>query len=231
MAAPRHGIVTRTARMTSDVELFERWSAGDEVAGEELFRRYFNAIARFFRNKATDDWPELVQKTFLKCVEARASFRGDGSFRSFLFGIAYHQLLNSYRERGNERLDFTERSAHDLDPTASACVAKREEERRLLAALRRIPVEYQVVLELHYWEEMSASACAEVLAVPLGTVKTRLRRARELLERELVVHAEGAALETSSSRIDDWAVSLRRQLRAGPDDAADHAVGNERQQR
>jgi RNA polymerase sigma factor (sigma-70 family) len=231
MAAPRHGIVTRTARMTSDVELFERWSAGDEVAGEELFRRYFNAIARFFRNKATDDWPELVQKTFLKCVEARASFRGDGSFRSFLFGIAYHQLLNSYRERGNERLDFTERSAHDLDPTASACVAKREEERRLLAALRRIPVEYQVVLELHYWEEMSASACAEVLAVPLGTIKTRLRRARELLERELVVHAEGAALETGSSRIDDWAVSLRRQLRAGPDDAADHAVGNERQQR
>jgi len=202
-------------RMTSDAELFERWCAGDEPAGEELFRRYFDAIARFFRNKATDDWPELVQKTFLACIEARASFRGDGSFRSFLFGIAYRQLLRGYRDRGNERLDLTERSAHDLDPTASACVAKREEERLLLAALRRIPVEYQVVLELHYWEEMSAAACAEVLELPVGTVKTRLRRARELLERELAQLAQGPGLEATVSRLDEWAAGLRQQLSTG----------------
>jgi len=201
--------------MTSDAELFERWSAGDEAAGEELFRRYFDAIARFFRNKATDDWPELVQKTFLVCIEARASFRGDGSFRSFLFGIAYHQLLRSYRDRGNERIDLTERSAHDLDPTASACMAKREEERLLLAALRRIPVEYQVVLELHYWEEMSAAACAEVLALPVGTVKSRIRRARELLDRELAKLAVGPVLQSTMSRLDEWAAALRQQLPTG----------------
>lgn len=201
--------------MKSDAELFERWSAGDEVAGEELFRRYFDAIARFFRNKATDDWPELVQKTFLTCVEARASFRGDGSFRSFLFGIAYHQLLRSYRDRGNERLDFTERSAHDLEPTASACVAKHEEERLLLAALRRIPVELQVVLELHYWEEMSVTACAEVLDLPVGTVKTRLRRARARLDVELRQLASGPVLEATVSRLDEWAAGLRKQLPTG----------------
>jgi RNA polymerase sigma factor (sigma-70 family) len=201
--------------MMSDAELFERWSAGDEVAGEELFRRYFDAIARFFRNKATDDWPELVQKTFLACVEARASFRGDGSFRSFLFSIAYHQLLRGYRDRGNERLDFTERSAHDLDPTASACVAKREEERLLLAALRRIPVDYQVVLELHYWEEMSLTMCAEVLGEPVGTVKSRLRRARARLDVELQQLAEGPVLEATMSRLDEWAAGLRKQLPTG----------------
>jgi RNA polymerase sigma factor (sigma-70 family) len=201
--------------VTSDAELFEQWSAGDEAAGEELFRRYFDAIARFFRNKATDDWPELVQKTFLTCVEARASFRGDGSFRSFLFGIAYRQLLRCYRDRGNDRIDLTERSVHDLDPTASACVAKREEERLLLAALRRIPLEYQVVLELHYWEEMPATACAEVLELPVGTVKTRLRRARELLDRELAKLAEGPVLESTTSRLDEWAAGLRRQLPTG----------------
>jgi RNA polymerase sigma factor (sigma-70 family) len=201
--------------VTSDAELFERWSAGEEAAGEELFRRYFDAIARFFRNKATDDWPELVQKTFLTCVEARASFRGDGSFRSFLFGIAYRQLLRCYRDRGNDRIDLTERSVHDLDPTASACVAKREEERLLLAALRRIPLEYQVVLELHYWEEMPATACAEVLELPVGTVKTRLRRARELLDRELATLSEGPVLESTTSRLDEWAAGLRRQLPTG----------------
>lgn len=201
--------------MKSDAELFERWSAGDEVAGEELFRRYFDAIARFFRNKATDDWPELVQKTFLACVEARASFRGDGSFRSFLFGIAYHQLLRSYRDRGNERLDFTERSAHDIEPTASACVAKHEEERLLLAALRRLPVDCQVVLELHYWEEMPVTACAEVLDLPVGTVKTRLRRARARLDVELRQLAEGPVLDATVSRLDEWAAGLRKQLPTG----------------
>lgn len=201
--------------MTSDTELFERWSGGDEAAGGELFGRYFDAVARFFRNKATDDWPELVQKTFLACVEARASFRGDGSFRSFLFGIAYRQLLRCYRDRGYDRLEFTERSAHDLDPTASACMARREEERLLLAALRRIPVEYQVVLELHYWEEMSATACAEVLGLPVGTVKTRLRRARELLDGELAKLAEGPVLASTTSRLDEWAAGLRQQLPTG----------------
>lgn len=139
-------------RVADDSELFERWSAGDDAAGQLLFRRHFGAIARFFRNKATDDWQELVQRTFLACVEARSSFRREGSFRSFLFGVAYRQLLRHYEGRGQGRVDATERSAHDLDPTASACVAKHEEERRLLAALRRIPVEYQAILELHYWE-------------------------------------------------------------------------------
>ena len=201
--------------MTSDAELFERWSAGDESAGEELFRRYFDAIARFFRNEITDDWPELVQKTFLACLEARASFRGDGGFRSYLFAIAYRQLLRNYRDRGNERIDLTERSAHGLEPTASACVAKREEERLLLAARRRIPVEYQVVLELHYWEEMPATACAEVLELPVGAVKSRLRRARQLLDIELAKLAQGPLLESTTNRIDDWAAELRRQLPTG----------------
>jgi RNA polymerase sigma factor (sigma-70 family) len=203
--------------VASDAELFQRWSAGEEAAGQELFRRYFEALARFFRNKATDDWPELVQKTFLACVEARASFRGDGSFRSFLFGIAYRQLLRCYRDRGNERLDFTERSAYDLDPTASACAAKHEEERLLLSALRRIPLEYQVVLELHYWEEMSVTAAAEVLGLPVGTVKSRLRRARELLEGELAALSRGPVLDSTLSRLDEWAAGLRRQLPTKPD--------------
>ena len=198
--------------MTGDAELFGRWSAGDEAAGEELFRRHFEAIARFFRNKANDDWPELVQRTFLTCVEARASFRGGGSFRAFLFGIAHHQLLRWLRDRGYDRIDLTERSAHDLDPTASACVAKREEERLLLAALRRIPLELQVILELHYWEEMSSSECAEVLGLPVGTVKSRLRRARALLDGELAKLAAGPMLASTASRLDEWAAGLREQL-------------------
>jgi RNA polymerase sigma factor (sigma-70 family) len=202
-------------RLADDAELFERWSTGDGAAGQVLFRRHFEALARFFRNKATDDWQELVQRTFLACVEARSSFRREGSFRSFLFGIAYRQLLRYYERRGNDRVDATERSAHDLDPTASACVAQREEERRLLAALRRIPIEYQAILELHYWEELTVELCAEALELPLGTAKTRLRRARELLERELAALDQGPAITGTATRLEEWAASLRKQLVTG----------------
>lgn len=94
-------------------------------------------------------------------------------------------------------------------------MAKREEERLLLAALRRIPVDCQVVLELHYWEEMSLTMCAEVLDVPVGTVKSRLRRARARLDVELRQLAEGPVLEATVSRLDEWAAGLRKQLPTG----------------
>lgn len=56
----------------------------------------------------------------------------------------------------------------------------------IVDALRRIPVELQIALELHYWEGLSASEFADVLDIPLGTVKTRLRRAKQRLRAELV---------------------------------------------
>jgi RNA polymerase sigma-70 factor (ECF subfamily) len=199
----------------SDAELFMAWVEGDASAGERLFERHYEGVARFFRNKAADDWPELCQRTFLACVEAAPKFRADGSFRSFLFGIAYRQLYRFYRERNYDRarLDFELRSVQDLDPTPTSIVAANEEERLLLAALRRIPLEYQVILELHYWEDMTAQACGEILDIPLGTAKTRLRRARQLLERELSKADEPQELITRTlSGLDSWARHLRAQL-------------------
>lgn len=201
--------------MRSDAELLEAWSQGDTRAGERLFERHYEGVARFFRNKVGDEWAELCQRTFLACVEAVSKFRAEGSFRSFLFGIAYRQLYRFYRQRAydRDRLDFGVVSALDLDPTASSFMAARDEERLLLLALRRIPVEYQVILELHYWEEMSAKACAEVLELPVGTAKTRLRRARQLLEAALAQDASSEAeLTRTLSGLESWARNLRGQI-------------------
>ncbi|KIG14630.1 RNA polymerase sigma-70 factor [Enhygromyxa salina] len=201
--------------MSSDPELFLAWAAGDAGAGERLFERHYEAVARFFRNKASDDWPELCQRTFLACVESAPKLREAASFRSFLFGIAYRQLYRFYSERANdrERLDFELSSVADLDPKASSIVAAHEEELLLLAALRRIPLEYQVILELHYWEDMTAKACAEVLDLPIGTAKTRLRRARQLLEVELAASASSEQVLTRTiSGLESWARGLRAQL-------------------
>ncbi|PRP92840.1 ECF RNA polymerase sigma factor RpoE [Enhygromyxa salina] len=201
--------------MASDAELLVAWSKGDQVAGEELFERHYEAVSRFFRNKSGDEWSELCQRTFLACVESLPRLREQASFRSFLFGIAYRQLYRFYRERAYDqaRLDFATFSLVDLNPKASSIVAARQEEQLLLTALRRIPLDYQVILELHYWEDMTAKACAEALGLPLGTAKTRLRRARQLLEVELGNSAESPEVLTKTlTGLDDWARGLRAQL-------------------
>ena len=201
--------------MSSDSELFERWVSGDAEAGRQLFRRHYDGVARFFRNKVGAEWGELCQRTFLACLEAAPSFRREGSFRSFLFGIAYRQLRRHYQAQARERIDFGSRSIHDLDPTASAVHAAREEQQLLLVALRRIPLELQVILELVYWEELSAQACAEILDIPVGTAKSRLRRARERLEQALAELASSPEqLEQTRTRLADWARELRANLAA-----------------
>ncbi|KIG13669.1 RNA polymerase sigma-70 factor [Enhygromyxa salina] len=171
----------------TDAELLRAWAGGDKLAGERLFERHFEAVTRFFRNKLPADahHEDLIQKTFLGCVEARDRFRGEASFRSFLFAIAHNQLSKHWRARSRDRLDLQTVSVFDLDPSPSAAVARNQEQRQLLLALRRIPLDSQVALELHYWESMTAAEISEVLELPLGTAKTRLRRAKQLLEIEL----------------------------------------------
>jgi RNA polymerase sigma-70 factor (ECF subfamily) len=88
--------------MRSDAELLDAWRAGDQSAGDDLFQRHFDALYRFFSSKLSSGVEDAIQQTLLGCVEARDRFRGDGSFRSFLFAIARHQLLAAFRTRARD---------------------------------------------------------------------------------------------------------------------------------
>jgi RNA polymerase sigma-70 factor (ECF subfamily) len=199
--------------VVGDEALFEAWRGGDGRAGAELFERHYPAIARFFRNKVDVDAPDLIQKTFLGCIEGRERVRGDSSFRTYLFAVAHHVLYKHFRARARSHLDFGVTSVHDLRPTATALLARRGEERALLAALRRIPLEHQVVLELYFWERLTALEIAEIQGVPEGTVRTRLRRAKQLLEAALgQVAASPTELRDTLSDLDGWASSIRAQI-------------------
>ncbi len=202
----------------SDAGLVEAWRGGDREAGRRLFQRHYAGVARFFRNKVGEAGPDLIQRTFLACVEGRERFRNEASFRSYLFSIAYKILCKHYREqrraqaRDHGGIDFEAESAFQLTSPLSG-VAARQEQRLLLEGLRRLPVDYQVVLELHYWEGMSAADLAEVLAIPLGTAKTRLRRGRELLEERLKeASASAVLLHSTLANLDAWATQLRLQV-------------------
>lgn len=202
----------------SDLELLDAWRAGDAAAGSELFARHFDAVCRFFRNKVGEGTDDLIQRTFLAMTESRDKFRGDASFRTYLFTVARHELFAHLRRSGREqaRFDPLEQSVHALDPTPATLMGRRKEQRLLLEALRRVPLDLQLALELYYWEELPASELARVLELPEGTVRTRIRRARQLLEVALRELAESdAELRSTLAGLDDWARSLREQIGRG----------------
>lgn len=195
-----------------DEALLEAWRGGDRPAGAQLFARHYDLVVRFFVNKVgVEEQADLIQRTFLACVEGRDRVAGD-RFRNYLLGIAFRQLYKHYdRCRGERaRLDYGTVSVQDLDPSPSQIVVRHDEQRLLLAALRRIPLEYQVALELAYWEGYTAARLAEVLALPLGTAKTRIRRARQLVEEQLEALADSPdLLQSTRMNLDAWAQGLR----------------------
>lgn len=181
-------------------------------AGEDLFARHFEGLCRFFRNKISDGVDDLIQRTFLLLVERRDQFEGRSSFRTYLFVVARNELYRelSTRRRAADKFDPLEVSVVEISPSPPSVMARKREERALLEALRRIPLEHQVTLELYFWEGMTAGAIGEVLGVPEGTVRTRIRRARALLAGELKRLEDGGdPLDTTDANIEQWASSVK----------------------
>jgi RNA polymerase sigma-70 factor (ECF subfamily) len=170
----------------SDIELLERWREGDNAAGGALIKRHFAMLHRFFSSKARGQEEDLIQTTFVACVEARDAFRGDSSFKTYLFRLARFQLLMHYRKTYRTRdIDFTTTSVCDLGTSPSGALVRREESELLSRALQLLPVDQQIALELTYWEGLAAKEVAEVLGIAENTVYSRLHRAREHVREAL----------------------------------------------
>jgi RNA polymerase sigma-70 factor (ECF subfamily) len=198
-----------------DMELLAAWRAGDARAGSRLFERYYPTLVRFFANKISEDPTDLVQETFAAFVDSRTPIDEVRRFRSFLFGIAYNRLKMFYvRARKDARaLDFRTVSVADLTPGPSTMMGRSADDRVLLAALRQLPLDHQVVLELFYWEDMTSSAIAEAVGEPHGTVRTRIRRARQLLDAQLARVAETTpSPPPTGSTLQSWADAIRASL-------------------
>jgi RNA polymerase sigma factor (sigma-70 family) len=199
--------------VVSDAALLAAWRGGDSRAGSQLFDRHYDRLARFFRNKVGDEIYDLIQQTMLTCLESRDRLRDDDRFAPFLLGIARNVLLHHYRSRTrkHDKLDFGVTSVADLALGGSAIVAQRQRDRLLLEALRRLPLEDQIVLELFYWEEMKGRDIAALYGVAEGTIRSRLRKARIELERMMprVARSLGVALTDEELNLDQWARETR----------------------
>lgn len=202
--------------MDPDAQLYAAWQAGDKKAGAQLVERYYDPVLRFFRTKVGPQADDLVQRTFLGCAEAGARFRGDASFRSFLFGVARNILFEHFRGAKRDAkvdADFGVSSVHDLAPGPSTIANNRFEQRLLVEALRRLPVDIQITLELFYWEDMSVTELAAVLEIPEGTVKSRLYRGRTLL-KEIMQTLPASTDERKSVRVvlGEWVDQMKNRI-------------------
>ncbi|MCA9688167.1 MAG: sigma-70 family RNA polymerase sigma factor [Myxococcales bacterium] len=207
--------------MQPDWELLERWQAGEARAGDLLLRRYFGFLKRLFRNKVAnpDDVADLISESLLACTMNKHRIAEQRSFRSYLFAIALNKLRDYYATRRRQQLreeEFLALRAIDVEePSLSARVAQQREVMLLVQALRSLPLDDQLVLELRLFEGLTGRAIGELLGLPTQTVHTRLRRGREKLEVEVTRLAENPDERRSTiSNLEDWAKRLRAQIDA-----------------
>lgn len=198
-----------------DFALLDAWCAGDRRAGNALIERHFTSLWVFFRNKLHEGAEDVVQQTFLALVEARARFRRDASFRTFMFATARNILRAELRNRTRDRVepDFDTQCLHDLTPRPSQLLGIDGDRRLLLEGLRRIALDYQIALELYHFEGLSARQVGEVLGLEEAGVRSRLRRATEALRNVLgELTSSTTALETTMTGLSTWARDLRQYL-------------------
>lgn len=159
----------------SDAELIARTVAADDPrAFEQLVLRYQSLVRGFLRQLAPEGADDLAQETFLKAYRRLAHFRGDAKFSTWLIAIAYNELRQAQRRWSHQRRVV---SALRLEPDAAEAVAPADvhDLPKLLAWLDE---DERVVMVLSYAHEYSHSEIARVTGLPLGTVKSKLNRAK-----------------------------------------------------
>jgi len=199
----------------TDIDLMKRWRDGDSSAAQILVKRYFSLVYRFFANKLDQGVEDLVQHTFLACVEGQQRFddeRGT-AFRAYLLGIARNVLLKHYRQHQRRFTKIDPLNVPLMDLRAanpSRVVVARREQEVLMRALHRLPLDYQITMELFYWEDLSTPEIAKVLGVAEGTIKARLHRARHMLMRAIEeLEPSGELRNRSLWELGQWTNGLR----------------------
>lgn len=195
-----------------DRELDEMWRAGSREAGRELVRRHFDRLHRFFSALTPAHADDLTQDTFEAFLH-RKDGDAPADLRAYLMGIARNKALMYWRSHARRRdrpADFELDSVEDLEETPTQIQARTEDQRLLLRALRGIPLEAQILLQLYYWEGMTGPELARFFATTDLAIRHRIRRAKELLSQRLAAAAaDPDARRTTADNLDRWVLSVR----------------------
>jgi RNA polymerase sigma factor (sigma-70 family) len=196
-----------------DARLLLQWRGGDLDAADELISRHFALIYRFFASRVRNDATDLTQQTFAKAVETVDAVQSLSSFRAYLMAIARNLLYSHLRSRSGWRrqIEPIATSLPAAVTSPSQAVARQQMRAIIASALRRLPLDLQIVLELHYWEGLTLREVADVFSTPEGTVKSRIHRALSLLRGHVDELMLGQRPPSSpAADLDKWSANLRR---------------------
>lgn len=171
-----------------EAELHRRSAAGDRKAWREIIRRHSPAVYRLALRMlgSTEEAEDAAQDAFTRMYSSFASYDPARPMGPWVSRITYHVCLARLARRGRaheEDLDPERFESSAADPEVAT--ARSERDAVLADAVDRLPVQDRVLVTLRYREGMTQAEVAESLEMPLGTVKTRLHRARAKLRRWL----------------------------------------------
>jgi RNA polymerase sigma-70 factor (ECF subfamily) len=185
--------ITSASAEQDDAELVVASQGGDQDAFALLVqrhqRRVFNLVFRMLQQY--EEANEVTQETFLAAWQGLPSFRGDSRFSTWLYRIAYNCCLKQLELRKRDQaLQTALQAEHMLDNTdrdehTSIQLETHYRQNLVREHLSLLPVKYRAVLVLRHFQEMTYEEMAVILTMPIGTIKTHLFRARNLLKERL----------------------------------------------
>jgi RNA polymerase sigma-70 factor, ECF subfamily len=180
-----------------EAALVQRCAAGDESASAELMAEHQRTVVQLASNLLGDreEALDLSQEVFLRVFRTIHRFRGQSSLRTWIYRIAVNQARNRHRFwRRRHRADQVSLDQHvamhgdvfsGLGPTPERVLAQKELAERLRVALNRLPFDQRTAIVLREVDGLSYEEIAYSLQLAVGTVKSRLTRARQALRAEL----------------------------------------------
>jgi RNA polymerase sigma-W factor len=181
----------------NDVGLVRLAKSGDGKAYDELTLMYkdivFKIIHRMVHNHQEAE--DLTQEAFIKAYNSITSFNEEYAFSTWLFKIATNNCIDYFRKRKlkthsmDETIRYKDDEIHqeyaDPDPDVEKEIIADEKSKMIRKAIDELPDKYRLVIKMRHQEERSYEEIAEILDLPLGTVKARIFRAREMLNKAL----------------------------------------------
>src|SRR5687767_9709035 len=183
-------------RTLSDIDLIAKAIAGREDGFEELVRRYQRPIVGYvFRMLGDyDSALDVTQEVFIKVYNSLHRYSSDYKFSTWLYRIAHNATIDHIR-RNSANLQSIETETADgayqlqiesRDPSPEVVRERKEWKVEIEAVVKRLPTAYRELILLRHSQDLSYDEIAEVTGLPLGTVKNRLFRAREMM-REIFI--------------------------------------------
>lgn len=187
MRMPLTGAVSSTAEQ-DDLQLVAASKGGDQDAFAQLVQRYqrrvFNLVYRMLQQY--EEANETTQETFLAAWQGLPAFRGDARFATWLYRIAYNCSLKQLEQRKRDKaLQVALEAEQDDAKLVDTEMDVRDRQALVREHLSHLPAKYRIVLILRHLQDMTYEEMAEILTMPIGTIKTHLFRARNLLKERL----------------------------------------------